>query len=331
MPAKKKGISRIGNVFPRSKLAMAKTRVLTARRQGPTGPRTPAGKQRSRLNALKHGLFAEAVILEGESREDFELLHCQLAETLQPVGSLEQMLVEKLAVTTWRYRRFLKAESAEITRTGMQLDSTDGDGVRTLMLARSLWQDTGSIQKAFLMHKEEDLLARAKELEQLRERILTDGLDWKRDREVLIEFYGGSIQESEPANGQATLEEEDDNGARAGAESSLVAEYRELAQQTSDADQHSKSRAAREMTEKLTQQIEAMKSIGMRAHWRNEKMRDLRGRAGLIPEERSSDRFLRYEAALERIFDRTLTQLERLQRMRLGQPTIPPVKVEVAQ
>ena len=39
---------------------------------------------------------------------------------------------------------------------------------------------------------------------------------------------------------------------------------------------------------------------------------------------------LRYEGSLERQFDRTLTQLERAQRTRLGQPVPPPVKVELS-
>lgn len=42
------------------------------------------------------------------------------------------------------------------------------------------------------------------------------------------------------------------------------------------------------------------------------------------------DRLLRYEANLERSFDRTLNQLERLQRMRLGQPVPPPLQVNVS-
>lgn len=41
------------------------------------------------------------------------------------------------------------------------------------------------------------------------------------------------------------------------------------------------------------------------------------------------DRILRYEASLERAFDRALAQLERLQRMRLGQPVAPPIKVNL--
>ncbi len=43
-----------------------------------------------------------------------------------------------------------------------------------------------------------------------------------------------------------------------------------------------------------------------------------------------SDRLLRYEASLERSFDRTLSQLERLQRMRAGQPVLPELKVRVS-
>jgi len=50
----------------------------------------------------------------------------------------------------------------------------------------------------------------------------------------------------------------------------------------------------------------------------------------VVPESPVLDRLLRYEASLERAFDRTLNQLERLQRMRLGQPVPPPVKVELS-
>jgi hypothetical protein len=43
------------------------------------------------------------------------------------------------------------------------------------------------------------------------------------------------------------------------------------------------------------------------------------------------DRFLRYETTFERSFDRTLSQLERAQRFRPGQPVPPEVKVRVTQ
>ena len=49
-----------------------------------------------------------------------------------------------------------------------------------------------------------------------------------------------------------------------------------------------------------------------------------------VPSQEVSDRLLRYDAHLSREFDRTLSQLERLQRMRRGQPVLPPVKVDLS-
>ena len=46
-----------------------------------------------------------------------------------------------------------------------------------------------------------------------------------------------------------------------------------------------------------------------------------------VPTQEVSDRLIRYEAHLSREFDRTLTQFERLQRMRLGQPVLPKLEV----
>ena len=49
-----------------------------------------------------------------------------------------------------------------------------------------------------------------------------------------------------------------------------------------------------------------------------------------VPPPDVLDLLLRYEANLDRSFDRTLNQLERLQRIRLGQAVPPPVKVQLS-
>jgi len=46
-----------------------------------------------------------------------------------------------------------------------------------------------------------------------------------------------------------------------------------------------------------------------------------------VPLTLQFDHLLRYEASLERNFDRTLGQLERVQRMRLGQPVLPKLEM----
>lgn len=85
-----------------------------------TGPRTPAGKARVRLNAIRHGIFAsEALIRAGDGAEEgpaFEALLAALKDDLAPAGALEELLVEKLAVIVWRWRRVLRYELGEIRR-----------------------------------------------------------------------------------------------------------------------------------------------------------------------------------------------------------------------
>jgi hypothetical protein len=39
-----------------------------------TGPRTELGKQRSSQNAIRHGIFSEAILLKGESQAGFDSL-----------------------------------------------------------------------------------------------------------------------------------------------------------------------------------------------------------------------------------------------------------------
>jgi hypothetical protein len=49
-----------------------------------------------------------------------------------------------------------------------------------------------------------------------------------------------------------------------------------------------------------------------------------------IPSQEVADRLLRYEAHLSREFDRTLSQLEHLQRKRMGQPVPSPIKLDIS-
>lgn len=85
-----------------------------------TGPRTAAGKGRSRLNALKHGLRAEQVVVLGgpnpEDPRDFEDLRDGLIDDRKPAGALEELLVERLAVSFWRLRRAYRFEAESIAQ-----------------------------------------------------------------------------------------------------------------------------------------------------------------------------------------------------------------------
>lgn len=103
-----------------SLLSEAKLIANRANAQKSTGPRTPAGKARVRLNALRHGIFASDVLIRaGEGAEDaeaFKALCAALTNDLAPAGALEALLVEKLAVIVWRWRRVLRYELGAIRR-----------------------------------------------------------------------------------------------------------------------------------------------------------------------------------------------------------------------
>ena len=81
---------------------------LTARRknaQHSTGPRTPAGKKRSSLNAFRHGLTGQIVVQTPEDREAFNT-HCDgIRKDLDPEGALETNLAQAIAEDYWRLNR----------------------------------------------------------------------------------------------------------------------------------------------------------------------------------------------------------------------------------
>ena len=74
------------------------------------GPRTRLGKEKSKYNSLKHGIFSRSVVLKGEPRREYEALLSGLQNDFEPKGTCEGATVEKLAVLYWRYRRFIVSE-----------------------------------------------------------------------------------------------------------------------------------------------------------------------------------------------------------------------------
>jgi hypothetical protein len=81
-----------------------------------TGPRTAAGKERSSMNAMKHGLTSRRVVLPHENRAEFDSLLKELLDESQPVGTLEFELVNDIAAALWRLRRVrgMECDLAEV-------------------------------------------------------------------------------------------------------------------------------------------------------------------------------------------------------------------------
>jgi hypothetical protein len=70
-----------------------------------TGPRTAEGKAAVSQNAVKHGLLARHDVIRGEDQEEFELYREELFWELEPVGTMESRLAERIVSLAWRLRR----------------------------------------------------------------------------------------------------------------------------------------------------------------------------------------------------------------------------------
>jgi hypothetical protein len=268
-----------------------------------TGPRTELGKQRTSRNAITHGVYYTVITLKGESRAEYARLLARLRKVLKPKGALEDFLVEKLATLIWRHRRLIQAEGAEIQKSINLMEWEQR--IRNIEQARrtdfsSLMQiEPGlffKIDNPFALNQCLALLA------ELRAQIAENGFS-DSDIEILKQLYG------------------DDDQLHLGGD--LHNEYLNWSETASGSE-----------TERLKQghatPEECKQNVLMAINREIRRLREhqkVEAMSRSVPQLPALDRLLRREASLERSFDRTLSQLERLQRTRMGQPVLPKLEV----
>ena len=76
-----------------------------------TGPSTEEGKQRSRCNAVRHGLTAETVIGALEDAEDYKAFEAAIIADYDAQSAVERELVLRLASVLWQLRRATAIET----------------------------------------------------------------------------------------------------------------------------------------------------------------------------------------------------------------------------
>jgi hypothetical protein len=85
--------------------------INRANAQHSTGPKTEAGKQKSSLNALRHGLTGQIVVMPTEDLQAYQLHLKSFAEEYNPKGATESNLVQALADASWRLNRVAALET----------------------------------------------------------------------------------------------------------------------------------------------------------------------------------------------------------------------------
>jgi hypothetical protein len=143
---------------------MASFRQIEANRRNSiksTGPITQEGKQRSRQNAVRHGLCAETVVEVLEDIDDYRGFEAAVIADYDARTAVERELVLRLVSLLWRLRRATAIETdllriqAEIVRDRRQTQSKGSNKHAPRLLA--VIEDTQGDQSPSKAWREDEL------------------------------------------------------------------------------------------------------------------------------------------------------------------------------
>ena len=276
-----------------------------------TGPTTPEGKQASRLNALRYGLRAKEVIIPGqEDPAELEAILRELCEDWKPEGHTEFHLLEQIGLAEWRLRRVYRAELGEIRSQMASRVASEASEVED------------EIEQAFDHFPERlpEILRKS-----------TVGIAYLRGAvvDVLDEL------ESQDAVFRSTFDYfELVFGTETMLEAQFVQETPDGNQQNPESDGESR---LRQMRAKKRAARKYLQETLLNLERRERKLRKQETTALEIIQQQLSiaegpelERHVRYETAIKRDLHRSIDLLERLQRQRRGEPTLPTVNVKLS-
>jgi len=94
--------------------SIAKIEANRANAKHSTGPRTAAGKRRSRYNAFKHGFRANHSAMDRPHMNDYAELYAAVEHTYLPVSKHQLALCTRIAMCLWRLERVALAEAGVV-------------------------------------------------------------------------------------------------------------------------------------------------------------------------------------------------------------------------
>jgi hypothetical protein len=276
-----------------------------ANAQKSTGPKTVEGKAAVRLNAVKHGLLAQTVLVRGrqfrESAQGLKRLSAEFHANLAPVGPLEEMLVDEIIQATWRLRRARRAESGEMALTVDEgwLHRQDQNPVpRILAGAKSPFSG-----------------------------LLRPKLERSRSGCAYLMVCLRKLRAAVEADGELTEEALADFESSLGNEPDLFASILSYGAGTEETP---KEEAKAKVLDLIKNEMERLIQRDEECEVQEESEERERQAASVLPKATVLDRILRYETALERQLYRAMSQLERLQRRRQGENVPPPVAIQTS-
>jgi hypothetical protein len=296
-----------------------------------TGPQTTVGKLVVAGNGIAHGIYAISPVVAGmESLRDWNIYRMEMMVSFAPLGMLETTLAERIILTAWRQRRVARYESEHLRseqqaaqeHVGKELlldrdeDDDDHDAAEAVGTAswRLKWLERclqcaklltdGSADAPVEMNDAKDLLLY---------------VETRADEEAQAQLYLSGEGDLDSPVPSVKSDQQFENPER-WTVSLLRQRVRPLAEKfCTNGD--SFGSLVKKINKEGWEVFKAVKRAKRRLNeYRHEH---------LLPDERTLERVMRYEAHLSRQLHRDLHELQRLQAMRQGQPVLAPVAIDI--
>jgi hypothetical protein len=277
-----------------------------------TGPRTVEGKLVSRANATKRGLRSADVVVQvglfSESAEEYEALLASLQEAIQPEGALESALAETVAACLWRKRRVLRYERGVIAQQLATLRPRDmlGQVLPGKPEALAWFESEGQV----LLRTSSRVRGLLRALADVRARVVEHGTLQAEDKDRLFDTFG-TIRRG------VALQ---------------CAVHASMAEETQDGSARQRGSAKWHIEQAilvLDQETARLQALLPEIERLEASVQEAERAQATLPGEAALAKIMRYESHLDRQLHRALTQLERLQRPRLGDVVPAPLQLDL--
>ena len=273
------------------------------------GPKTKAGKEIVRLNAVRHGVLSTTpVIPDLEKKEDWEAHRAGIIESLDPRGHLEAILAERIAQVTWRLSRLTRYETDSIALAQERVEEDLAHGAE--MVARLRGEEPGISEP----DAEEDL-----EFEMDCLRLLERLPDLPDEAPLSADTASATLSMVGAQVGVPDLEIFSFDGAPDGvAEEDFDGWTARLVRQGLEAIAAYAEREPKDLATEVVWNVG--KAVVIKTVTARRRAKDLgyMRRERLLPDSATLDKVMRYEAHLNRQLNQTLHELEALQARRQG-------------
>jgi hypothetical protein len=339
--------------------AMSQLDANRANAKRSTGPRGETGKAVAAKNAVKHGLRATSPVVSGEKAGEWDTFQSSVHASLNPVGSLEDELADRVAALFWRLRRVVRYESA-VTSSGIDrainnLHWHDDDPEAPqdpeellAMLKAGINprpRSAGTVERELVKARGDLETTKwlSAYLPTLTAQPKNDPITGEQAYDVffaVIEILPTAPHDQDLTDEPRFLhsvgipeEWQDDPVAWSGwTVGAVLVGVRWLVDkfkvELSDRLDRATRQAERESVRNKTTVEELESELGRFKKRQRRVEAAARGRV-LLPDADEIDKLTRYEAHLGRALQQTLVQLERFQALRMGIPVLPPAVAEI--